>query len=243
MTLTLTSSTERSRRTSGNGNRTIGASKSNRSRWQSKVFSAAALNAQSPADKTASKNEVGLVIGATETPSIGLARGGNINLNSSLALGLEYDRRLLGKSTTVYGGVDFLASPVDVKVSYPSPDVTPQYAYLFLTPHVRVKFNFQGRWQPWVLFGGGYADFSPAEPQNGLVNVSGQGNSGTLEFGGGLDTRPLIHLKGVPLIGALPIGGRFEVRDFYSGQPKYGVQTNGSLQNNISFTGGLVLHF
>lgn len=40
--------------------------------------------------------EIGLVIGATETPSIGKTAGGAIDLNSSLALGAEYDRRLLG---------------------------------------------------------------------------------------------------------------------------------------------------
>ena len=52
-------------------------------------------------------------------------------------------------------------------------------------------------------------------PRAGGVNVAGAGSTGTLEFGGGLDTKPLVHLKGVPLIGVLPIGGRVEVRDFY----------------------------
>jgi hypothetical protein len=204
---------------------------------------AAASNAQTLIDKDHSKNEVGLVIGATETPSVGLVRGGNINFNSSLALGLEYDRRFFGAQTTVSGGLDFLASPFDVKASYPPSDVSPEYAYLFLSPHVKLKFNSVGTWQPWVVFGGGYADFAPAEPRNGLVNVSGHGNSGTLEFGGGVDTRPLITLSKVPLVGALPVGARFEVRDFYSGKPDYGVPTVGNLQNNVSFTGGLVLHF
>jgi hypothetical protein len=44
----------------------------------------------------------------------GLATG---LVNSSLALGAEYDRLLLGKHTTLYVGADFLASPADVKVS------------------------------------------------------------------------------------------------------------------------------
>jgi hypothetical protein len=55
------------------------------------------------------KNEIGLVIGATETPSIGKTAGGTIDPNSSLALGAEYDRRLLGERTTLYAGIDFLA--------------------------------------------------------------------------------------------------------------------------------------
>ena len=134
-------------------------------------------------------------IGATETPSIGLADGGAIHLNSSLALGAEYDRQLLGCRTALYGGIDFVASPLDVKASFPAANLSPEYAYLFLTPNVRLKFN-QGRsFAPWLLFGGGYADFSPAQPRAGGVNVAGAGSTGTLEFGGGLDTKPVVRLK------------------------------------------------
>ena len=73
--------------------------------------------------------------------------------------------------------------------------------------------------------------------------MKGQGNSGTLEFGGRVDTRPLIQFKGVFLLRNLPIGGRFEVRDFYSGQPHYCVETSGNLQNNlpVTFKGHLLL--
>jgi hypothetical protein len=73
--------------------------------------------------------------------------------------------------------------------------------------------------------------------------VKGQGNTGTLEFGGGVDTRRLIQFKGVPLLKNLPIGGRLEVRDFYSGQPHYGIDTLGDFQNNLVFSGGLLIRF
>jgi len=68
------------------------------------------------------KNEVGLVIGAAVTPSRNFASGSSatVAFDSSLALGAEYDRRLLaGPRAAVYGGVDFLASPLDVKLSNP----------------------------------------------------------------------------------------------------------------------------
>src|SRR5258708_29147177 len=211
--------------------------------WMFVSVLASALHAQVPLTSASSKNEVGLVIGATETPSVGLQRGGAINLNSSLALGAEYDRRIIGRHTAVYAGVDFLASPFDVKTSFAAADVSPQYAYLFLSPHVRVKLNADGTLQPWLLFGGGYGDFSPAQPRSRSVVVSGAGSSGTLEFGGGIDTKPLVPLKGVPLVGQLPIGARFGGRDFYSAQPNYGVPTNSTLQNNIVLTAPLVLHF
>lgn len=202
-----------------------------------------AAGALAQSSEVTRKNEIGLVIGATETPEIGTSSGGSINLNSSVALGAEFDRRLLGKRTTLYAGVDFLASPADVKVSYPPSFVSPEYASLFLSPHVRVKFNSTSTFQPWLSLGGGYADFSPASPRSGNVNVKGQGNTGTLEFGGGVDTRPLIQFKGVPLLKRLPIGGRLEVRDFYSGQPHYGIDTLGDFQNNLTFSGGLLIRF
>lgn len=110
-------------------------------------------------------------------------------------------------------------------------------------PHIKVKFNSTRTLQPWLSFGGGYADFSPEATKNGNVNVKGRSDSGALEFGGGVDTRPLIQFKGIPLLKNLPIGGRFEVRDFYSDQPHYGVETRGNLQNNVAFTAGLLIRF
>jgi hypothetical protein len=72
------------------------------------------------------------------------------------------------------------------------------------------------------------------QPRAGNVDVKVQGNTGTLEFGGGVDARPLIQFKGVPLLKDLPIGGRFEVRNFYFGQPHYGVETRGEIFRTIS---------
>lgn len=106
-----------------------------------------------------------------------------------------------------------------------------------------MKFSSTQTLEPWLSFGGEYADFAPASPKSGNVNVRAQGNSGTLEFGGGVDSRPLVQFKRVPLLKNLPIGGRLEVREFYSGQPHYGVETRGDFQNNLAFTGGLLIRF
>src|ERR1700752_3197649 len=70
------------------------------------LLSASAARAQE-------KNEIGLVIGAAVTPSRNFSSGSSatVAFDSSLALGAEYDRRLLpGRRASVYGGVDFLAS-------------------------------------------------------------------------------------------------------------------------------------
>jgi hypothetical protein len=41
----------------------------------------------------------------------------------------------------------------------------------------------------------------------------------------------------------IPIGFRIEVRDFYSGLPNYNLKVTGNLQNNLAFTGGLLIRF
>jgi len=190
------------------------------------------------------KNEVGLVIGATTSPTIGLTSGGNfaapqqnLNFGSSLALGAEYDRRLNSGRTAFYVGVDFLASPLDVKLNQPPAATSPEFAYIFVTPHVRVKFNSDGALKPWLSFGGGYARLTPfGQPSSTTADLKGTHNTGNLEFGGGIDTAPLVHVF------RIPIGVRLEVRDFYSGTPNFNAPLDGRL-NTLAYTGGLLLKF
>jgi hypothetical protein len=190
-----------------------------------------------PSAHSQTKNEVGLVIGATTTTSQTLSQGGDVSFNASLALGAEYDRRLAtARQLGIYGGVDFLASPLDVKLSQPPQGVTPEYAYVFLTPHVKVKFNPAGPIAPWLSFGGGYARFHESTPTGSTSFVPGT-NTGVLEFGAGVDTRSVVRVL------RIPIGFRFEVRDFYSGVPNYNRQIDASRQNNVVFTGGLLIRF
>ncbi len=41
----------------------------------------------------------------------------------------------------------------------------------------------------------------------------------------------------------IPHGLRFKVREFYSGQLEFGQKVVGRLQNNVTFTGGLLIQF
>jgi hypothetical protein len=196
------------------------------------------------------KNEVGLVIGGIVTPSQTLSPGASligpggavlpnrdISFNSSLTLGAEYDRTLaLKRKFAIDGGADFLASPFDVKISQQSQNAIGQYAFIFLTPHVRVKFQPAGAFSPWLSFGGGYARFLEKAPTAAPSFKPGT-NTGTFVFGGGVDTRTVIRVL------KIPIGFRIEVRDFYSGLPNYNQKVTGNLQNNLAFTGGLLIRF
>ena len=196
------------------------------------------------------KNEVGLVIGGIVGPGQTLSPGTSftgpggtvllnrdITFNPSLTLGAEYDRVVVQKQRfAIGGGVDFLASPFDVKLSPQSQNSIGQYAFIFLTPHVRVKFHPNGVFSPWLSFGGGYARFLEKAPAAAPSFKPGT-NTGTFVFGGGVDTRTVIHVL------KIPIGFRIEVRDFYSGLPNYNVNVGGGLQNNLAFTGGLLIKF
>ena len=196
------------------------------------------------------KNEVGLVIGGIVTPSQTLSPGASligptgavlpnrdITFDPSLTLGAEYDRAfILNQKFAIDGGVDFLASPFDVKLSQQSQNAIGQYAFIFLTPHVRVKFHPDGVFSPWLSFGGGYARFLEKAPTAAPSFKPGT-NTGTFVFGGGVDTRTVIRLF------KIPIGFRVEVRDFYSGLPNYNQKVTGNLQNNLAFTGGLLIRF
>jgi hypothetical protein len=196
------------------------------------------------------RNEVGLQIGGIVTPSQTLARGNSLirpdgttlptqdlAFNSSLTLGAEYDRVVVQRQKfAIDAGIDFLASPLDVKLVQKSQNVIGQYAFVFLTPHVRLKFHPQGAFSPWLLFGGGYARFRESAPL-AVPSFKPGTNTGTFVFGGGVDTRPVIHIR------KIAVGFRFEVRDFYSGLPNYNVNVGGGLQTNLAFTGGLLVKF
>jgi hypothetical protein len=196
------------------------------------------------------KNEVGLVIGSVVTPSQSLSSGAtligsdgttlakrDIGLNPSLALGAEYDRSLIVKQKfPVDGGLDFLASPLDVKAGRQYQNAVGQYAFLFLTLHVRVKFHPGGVFSPWLSFGGGYARFLERTPTAARSFRPGT-NTGSFVLGGGLDTRTVIHVL------RIPVGFRIQVRDFYSGLPNYDQKVSADLQNNLAFTGGLLIRF
>jgi opacity protein-like surface antigen len=189
------------------------------------------------------KNEIGLILGVNATPSRSLTPGSilgysELTSKASLALGVDYDRRVFATDwVTLYGGGDFLASPFDVKLDTPPANVSPQYAYFFLTAHVKAKFYPDRRVSPWLSIGGGYARFKE-KPPTATVDpfTPGTGRS-TIEMGAGFDTQPVTHIAG------FPIAFRVEVRDFYSGLPNYGQGLVKSHQHNVILGGGLVVRF
>jgi hypothetical protein len=185
-----------------------------------------------------SKNELGLLIGATLVPDQNLQpnifSASNIKFSKGTSYQATYARRLFGAGIAgLQFEIPFIGVP-NSDVSSNNPLVPTALASLFITPALRLKVLPDAGISPWVSLGGGYARFDEGRTlQDGSPNPSARGtNKGVLEYGGGIDIK-LIHYFGV----------RGEVRDFYTGRPQLNALTSTDRQHNIVVSGGIVLFF
>jgi len=181
-------------------------------------------------EEIAPRHEVGLTLGHIATST----RGGTLDLGSGTALQANYGFKLLeGRHAALYGEVHFLASPLR-EVTSLNTTATRDFASIYLTPGIRVKFLPLSRFAPYVAIGGGWATY-----EQSLTRLDGQPNSaprsinrGTIDFGGGVDVKfwRFVSLRG-------------EIRDFYSGSPAYNTALIRGGQHNLVIGGGFVLRF
>lgn len=186
-----------------------------------------------------SKNELGLLLGATIVPDQNVVSGlpftdNTLKFSKGIAYQATYARRIFDAGI---GGIDFelpfIGIPnADITSGNPNPPTA--LASLFITPGVRLKLLPGSGISPWVSVGGGLARFDEGSNLvSGAPNTSQIGtNRGVVQFGAGIDFKLLPH-----------VSLRGEVRDFLSGKPVLNVDTENSRQNNIVASGGFVLHF
>jgi hypothetical protein len=158
---------------------------------------------------------------------------GSAQISADRSLGVNYGHRLLGtRVAALYGEIEFVALPNRAVTSRTA--VVPQnYASLYVTPGVRLKFFPNARLSPWGAIGGGYALYQQSELlSNGQNTTNKYLNRGAFEYGGGLDYR-LFRF----------IGLRGEVRDFLSGNPNLNNPLSSSSQHNVVASGGIILRF
>jgi hypothetical protein len=181
----------------------------------------------------AQKHELGLMLGVNTGAEVTL-RPGSLNVGSGITYVAIYGVRLAGgDAAAFYFEVHFAATPLQ-DVTSDNPVVPRDYASLFLTPGLRMKFAPGFFVSPWVAAGGGYAQFEQSSelpdgtPNPGLRRI----HRGAIDFGGGVDVRlwRWLALRG-------------EVRDFYSGNPAYNASVSGGGQHNVVASGGFVLRF
>ena len=182
--------------------------------------------------QSAPKNELAFELGGllsrtrSTTPSIEAGSGVGFQVN--------YGRRVFGLGkVALYGEIQFLASPLR-EVSSVIPTATRNFASLYITPGVRVKFWPAARVSPYFAIGGGYADYEQSTSQ-----IDGKSSSvprelarGVFDFGGGVDVQVwrFVALRG-------------EARDFFTGSPAYGVPAITGGQHNVVATAGFVLRW
>jgi hypothetical protein len=180
----------------------------------------------------AQDHELGLTLGRINGPSRTIA-GGTANLDSGIALQANYGYRFWSnRHLSLSADVHFLANG-QREVRGANPALTRDIATLFVTPGLRVKFAPVRRISPWISGGAGYALY-----EQSFFRIDGASNPaprfthrGAVMFGGGADF-PLWRW----------IGGRLEMRDFYTGNPSLNTALR-SGQHNVVVGGGLLLRF
>ncbi len=181
------------------------------------------------------KHELGLLLGGISSPQRTLVNpAGALTTSPDIALQANYGYRLLsGKKVALYGEVHFLADALR-DVSSNVPRVSHDYASLFVTPGIRLKFAPRSRLSPFVAAGGGYALY-----EQSLFTQTGSPNGaprfrhrGAFTAAGGADYRfwRFVSLRG-------------EFRYFYSGNPDFNAVARESGQHNFVGSGGIVLRW
>lgn len=179
----------------------------------------------------AQNHELGLTLGRISGPTHSTAAG-DLSLDSGIALQANYGYRfLLRRHFALSAEVHFLANGLR-EIRSTDRNVTRDVATAYVTPGLRVKFAPFSRFQPYVVAGGGYALYEQShfrldDEQNPAPRFL---HRGAVMFGGGAD---------IPVWRWL--GARFEVRDFYTGNPAFNALVRSSGQHNVVVGGGIVL--
>ena len=183
-------------------------------------------------NNAAPKNELAFGLGGI--PSLSRSGSPNVDAGSGVAFQVNYGRRFLsGNKWALYGEINFVASPLR-EISSSVNTATHDFASLYITPGIRVKFRPASRISPYALVGGGYADY-----EQSLTRLDGSPNQaprelsrGVFDFGAGVD----VHVwRFVALRG--------EARDFYTGSPNYNIASISGGQHNIVATGAFVIRW
>lgn len=179
------------------------------------------------------QTEAALSLGSFSGPSRTTTTGAVLSLSNAVAFQGSYGKLYRTyKYAELYGEINGMFAPVH-SLSSTAKAASKDISALYITPGVRLKFYPKDKLSPWVVGGLGYALYrASSQTIAGATNPSsGSSHTGAFEFGGGLDFRvnPKISL-------------RFEVRDFFTGSPRYNYPIFGKGQYNFLAGGGVVFH-
>jgi hypothetical protein len=129
------------------------------------------------------KNELGLLLGATRTPSLRIVgNGGSIEVGTGITFQLTYARQLQVSDSLAWY-LEFPAAAIPLQdVSSPNGATPLNYDSFFVAPSLRLKFRPRGSIAPWLSAGGGYALFDEsATRRDGTHNLRRGTSTGTLQ--------------------------------------------------------------
>lgn len=176
------------------------------------------------------KNELALGPGI---PALSRSDSPSLDAGSGVAFQLNYGRRFLNTGNiALYGESNFVANPLhDVSSSINT--ATHDFASLYVTPGIRVKFRPASRISPYVLAGGGYGDY-----EQSVTRVEGAPNQASREL-----ARGVFDFGGVDFRVWRFVALRGDARDFNSGSPNYNIPSITGGQHNIVATGAFVVRW
>jgi len=168
---------------------------------------------------------------STETvPSV----GEQIHFGNPASIEGDYARLLMTRKIFgLYAEVP-VAVYFKMNLNYEPGNIPKDIGALFVTPSVRLNIFSGDSVTPWVSVGGGYGRFREASTLYYYGSNPGPTgtNTGVVQFGAGLDVWFWHNW-----------GGRFEARDFYSGNPALNVDVSNSRQHNYYVGAGVTHRF
>jgi hypothetical protein len=187
------------------------------------------------ANVRAQVNEISVTAGRTfvstlTVPSSGLL----IHFGNPATVEFDYARFLARRKIFgLYAELPVAIYP-RMDLNYYSDQIPKDIGALFLTPSVRMNIFSGDSVTPWVSVGGGYGRFREAPELNYYDSNPGPTgtNTGVVQFGAGVDVWIWQNW-----------GAKFEVRDFYSGEPDLNVDTGRSRQHNYYVGLGVARRF
>jgi len=140
----------------------------------------------------AQRHERALTLGRAASLRLSLAAG-TLHLQAGTALQAIYGRRLAQPwMVALYLDIGVVSAPLrEIRATIPA--ATRDFASLYVTPALRLRFLPSSRVSPWMTGGGGYSLY-----EQSLQRADGQSNSaprlihrGQLMLGGGVDVKVL----------------------------------------------------
>jgi len=178
--------------------------------------------------------ELGLSVGALKSGDHNLPAAGSIKADTGFAYEVNFAARVYNVHlAALYVEVPFAGTP-STGLTSSNPFSPSDYSSFFLTPGLKLKLLPVAPISPYGFVGAGFARFqSSSSLINGQSNTGDQSTiRGAVDFGAGVDWKvmPFFSVRG-------------EVRDFYSGTPRFNINVIGDKQHNVLVSGGVVFRF